>query len=270
MMRRNSIVYKKLLLNFSFALSVFIASNTFAQDIGQQTDPLEKSWPSTNGIPSEWPEPVMDSEIFTTMQFDRLETGLGNNKETYTWDFQGWAGGDYHKLWVKSEGEGIFDDSLEEMEVQVLYNRLLTSFWDLQIGGRYDILPNPDRGHAVIGLQGLASYWFEVDTAMFISDQGDVSFRTELEYELLLTQRFILQPRFEINASAQKIPEIDIGSGINSTELALRLRYEIKREFAPYIGISWTNHYGNTADMIHAKGKSTSDLTFLLGLRIWY
>jgi copper resistance protein B len=270
MMRRNSMVYKELLQIYCLTLSVLIASNTIAQDIDKQSDPLEKSWPTPNGIPSEWPEPVMDSEIYTYMQFDRIETGFGNDNETYTWDFQAWAGGDYHKIWIKSEGEGVFDDSLEDMEVQVLYSRLLSSFWDLQIGGSYDIQPNSDRGHAVIGLQGVAPYWFEIDTAIFLSDQGNISFRAEIEYDLLLSQRLTLQPRLEINASAQDIPEIGIGSGINSTELGLRLRYEIRREFAPYIGISWKKQHGETANLIRAKGELISDFSFILGLRIWY
>jgi copper resistance protein B len=233
-------------------------------------DPLERSWLSGEYSTHNWPEPVVDSQNLLFLQADRLEAGFHEGNETYSWDIQGWYGEDYNKLWMKSEAEGRFGESLEDFEIQALYSRLISPFWDIQIGGRYDINPDPERAHLVVGLQGLAPYWLEIDSATFLSDKGDLTFRAELEYELLLTQRFIIQPRIEINASAQDIPELQIGSGINNTEIGLRFRYEIKREFAPYIGISWKRHYGSTADYLRAGNEKTSDFAFVVGLRLWY
>lgn len=257
--------YVRLMFSGIFVWMVFTGTG-----MAQELDPLERAWPASESGRTDWPLPVMDNQTFVFMQADRLEAGFNDGEKAYTWDVQGWAGKDYHKLWFKSEGEGLFNGSLESMEVQALYSRLLSPFWDLQLGARYDIRPQPDRGHAVIGIQGLAPYWLEVDAATFISNEGDVSFRAELEYELLLTQRLILQPRFELNASAQDIPELGIGNGINNTEIGLRLRYEIRRELAPYIGISWDQRYGETADYLRAEGEGTSDVSFILGVRFWY
>ena len=122
----------------------------------------------------------------------------------------------------------------------------------------------------VFGVQGIAPYWFDVEAAAFISNQGEVSARLELEYDLLLIQRLILQPRFETNVAIQSAQELGVGGGINDIELGLRLRYEIRREFAPYIGISWTNKFGQTADFARAENETTRALGFVLGVRMWY
>lgn len=249
---------------------VAISGPTWAQDL----DPLEKSWPepqgTETGLPENWSSPIMEGERFLYLQADRLETGLGHGHDTYNWDAQGWYGNDRHKLWLKTEGHGAYHGGLEEVEGQVLYNRLLTSFWDIQAGIRYDHTDDNDTEYAVLGIQGLAPYWFEVDTAAFLSSRGDLSLRAEFEYEYLLTQRLILQPRLEINAALQDVPGTGTGSGLGNTELGLRLRYEIRREFAPYIGLSWNKSYGDTAAIIRNAGGDSSDLRFVFGLRFWY
>lgn len=224
-----------------------------------------------SGAPRGWNKPVPDQQIHKMLLIDRLEYGATDGTDNYLWDTQAWFGGDWNKLWLKSEGEGpIHGGSPKNTEFQALYGRTVTPFWNVQAGLRYDVNPNPDRGFAVLGLQGLAPYWFETDTALYLSEDGDVSFRGEFEYELLLTQRLILQPRLEINAAAQDVPEYGIGSGLNNTEMGLRLRYAIKREFAPYIGVRWEQTYGNTRDMARAEGESTSSTAFVIGLRAWY
>lgn len=229
--------------------------------------PVEPS----SGAPLAWKKPIQDQQIHKMLLIDRLEYGATDGPDNYLWDTQAWFGGDTNKLWLKSEGEGpIHGGSPEDTEFQALYNRTITPFWNAQAGLRYDVNPNPDRGFAVLGLQGLAPYWFETDTALFVSEDGDVSFRGEFEYELLLTQRLILQPRLEINASAQDVPEYDLGSGLNSTEMGIRLRYEIQREFAPYIGVRWEQTYGDTNDMARAEGEPTSSTAFVIGVRAWY
>ena len=147
------------------------------------------------------------------------------------WDLQGWYGGDVHKFWWKSEGD--FDsEGVDEADVQLLYSRAISAYWDVQFGLRQDIEPTPSTSYAVIGLQGLAPQWFEIDVAAFVSEDGDVSARFEAEYDLLLTQQLVLQPRVEFD------------TGPESYALDLRLRYEIRREIAPYIGVSWQDRKG--------------------------
>ena len=207
----------------------------------------------------------------TAVILDRLEAGFGDDGETYLWDVQGWTGGDINRFWWKSEGEGDFGGELEEAEVQALYSRAVTPFWDVQAGVRQDFRPDgEDTTHLVLGLQGLAPHWWEVDAAAFLSTDGDLTARVEAEYDQRITQRLILQPRLEIDASASDIPELEIGSGLSSIEAGLRLRYEFRKEFAPYVGIEWSRAFGDTADYIEARGGETDDTRFVVGLKAWF
>ncbi len=171
---------------------------------------------------------------------------------------------------MKTEGEKIFDGDLEEAELQVLYSRAITAFWDIQAGVRQDFKQGPSRTSGVIGLQGLSPYWFEVDVAAFISEDGDISARVEGEYEVLLTQRLIAQPRAELNLAAQDVEELGIGSGFTDVELGLRLRYEVRREFAPYVGVSWSRKVGETADFARVTGEEVDAVSFVIGVRMWF
>ena len=202
---------------------------------------------------------------------DRLEYQSNEGNSVLLWDAQGWAGGDINKLWIKTEGEYLSNDgAFEEAEVQALYSRAISPYFDLQLGYRYDIEPDPERHFAVFGMQGLAPYWFEVDVAAFVSDDGDVSARLEAEYELFLTQNIILQPRVELDFAVQDVPELSIGSGLSTAEAGLRLRYEFRREFAPYIGVSWRRAFGETADFARADGEDVEAVSFVAGLRFWF
>lgn len=205
------------------------------------------------------------------LQSDRFEYQTGKGSAHLLWDVQGWYGGDRHKLWVKSEGEYEFDeDKIEEAEVQALWSYALSPFFDLQTGIRHNFAPGRDRTFGVIGIQGLAPYWFEIDAAAFVSGDGDISARLEAEYEILLTQRLILQPRTELNFALQDVPENEVGSGLSSAEIGARLRYEIKREFAPYIGVDWISSFGETADLIEADGSDRRRTVFVVGIRAWF
>jgi copper resistance protein B len=207
----------------------------------------------------------------TAIVIDRLETGFGDGAESYLWDVQGWTGGDINRFWWKSEGEGEFDGELEQAEIQALYSRAIAPFWDVQVGVRQDFHPDADdTTHLVLGLQGLAPYWWEIDAAAFLSTEGDLTTRIEAEYDQRITQRLILQPRFEVDASASDIPELEIGSGLSSIEAGLRLRYEFRKEFAPYIGIEWSRSFGNTADYIEARGGEPDETRFVVGLKAWF
>lgn len=239
-----------------------------------ELDPMKRSYPEVydtpTGAPPEWQRLKMGSQIHTFFQADRFEYQLNDDDNKRVWDAQGWIGGDYNKFWLKTEGEGVPGEAWESAEIQALYSRTISSFWDVQVGVRHDFRPDPDRTFGVFGVQGLAPYWFEVDTAVFAGERGDVRWRGEFEYELLLTQKLILQPRLEVNASFDDVPEHGVGSGLNETELGVRLRYEIRREIAPYIGISWAKKYGDTADFAETDGESTSTVSFVMGLRAWF
>jgi copper resistance protein B len=201
---------------------------------------------------------------------DRLEYRAQDGRDGYAWDGEAWYGGDYDRLWLKTEGEGAFGDALEEAEVQALYSRAIDPWFNLQAGVRYDIRPKPDRAHLVVGIQGLAPYWFEVDGALFLSDEGDLTARFEAEYDQRITNRLILQPRVELDLAAQDLPEIGIGAGLSSLEAGLRLRYEIVPEFAPYAGVQYERRFGHTADFARAAGEDAGGWAFLAGLRSWF
>jgi copper resistance protein B len=201
---------------------------------------------------------------------DRLEARVGDGEENYLWDLQGWYGGDIDKLWLKTKGEGGFGDDTESAELQALYSRAISPFFDVQAGVRYDVRPEPDRTHLVLGLQGLLPYVFEVDAAVFLSDKGDLTARLEGEYDLQINQRLILQPRLEFGFAAQEVPELGIGSGLGSVEAGLRLRYEIRRELAPYVGVGWERKLGDTGDFARAAGEERGGWEAIVGMRSWF
>jgi copper resistance protein B len=221
-----------------------------------------------------WPAPIEDNQIFWFLLFDQLEFRGHEGPDPLRWDAEGWLGTDYNRLWLKTEGQHISTERNGELEVQFLYSRLISSFWEFQAGLRYDRTygPGPDRSRffAVIGIQGLAPYWFELEPALFISGDGDVSARLTANYDLLFTQRLILQPRFEFNVAIQDVEDFGVGSGLNDLSLGFRLRYEIKREFAPYFGISWLRKFGEAADISRREGETADDFNVVGGLRLWF
>lgn len=202
-------------------------------------------------------------------QGDRAEYRAREGGDGYLWDVQGYYGGDLDKFWFKSEGEGTFGDSPESAEIQGLWSHAIGPWWDLQAGVRQD-LTGPERTHAVLGVQGLAPYMFEVDAAAFLSTKGDLTARVEAELDQRITQRLILQPRAEVNLSAQDIPELGVGAGLDSVELGVRLRYEFAREFAPYIGIEQEWKVGQSADYARLAGEDPSVTNYVVGFRFWF
>lgn len=202
-------------------------------------------------------------------QGDRAEYRIRDGRDGYLFDVQGYYGGDLDKFWFKSEGEGSFGETIEAAELQALWSHAIAPFFDLQAGVRQD-LAGPNRTHAVIGIQGLAPYLFEVDAAAFLSDKGDLTARIEAELDQKITQRLILQPRAEIGLSAQDIPESGIGAGIDKFEFGVRLRYEIAREFAPYIGIDQEWKVGASADYSRIAGQDPSVTNYVVGVRFWF
>jgi copper resistance protein B len=202
-------------------------------------------------------------------QADRAEYRAREGEDGYLWDAQAYYGGDYDKLWLKSEGEGAFGEEIEDAEIQALWSHAVGPFFDLQTGVRQD-LTGPTRTHAVVGVQGLAPYLFEVDAAAFLSDAGDVTARVEAELDQRITQRLIVQPRAEVVLSAQDIPELGVGAGLHKAELGVRLRYEFAREFAPYIGVEQEWKVGDSADYARQDGEDPSATNYVVGLRFWF
>lgn len=201
---------------------------------------------------------------------DQFEVQSRRGRDGYKWDAQGWYGGDIHRLWIKSEGEGDFGARPEQAEVQALYSRAISPFFNLQAGVRHDFRPDPERTHLVVGVEGLARYWFEVDGALFLSSKGELTARLEAEYDQRLTNRLFLQPAIELNLSAQDSPAIGIGSGLSSVEAGLRLRYEIVPEVAPYLGVEYERRLGGTARLARLKGEDPGGWRLVAGMRLWF
>lgn len=212
---------------------------------------------------------------FGLLLLDQLEYRLGEGDDQFRWDAEGWYGGDFNRFWFKTEGEQtVQGPSAGRAEIHGYYSRLIAPFWDAQIGLRYDQLwepgNDPSRFFAAIGVQGFAPYRFEVTPALFISEDGDFSARLTASKEYRITQRLVAQGRFETEIAAQDVPKFGVGEGFNSVELGLRLRYEIRREFAPYIGVSWERKLGQTADFARQAGDNPDVLHFVAGLRLWF
>ncbi|MGB3209962.1 MAG: copper resistance protein B [Desulforhopalus sp.] len=229
---------------------------------------------SAGSPPADFPEPVPDDRLYVFTLFEQLEYRFSDDKtpDHLGWEAQGWIGGDFNKFWWKNEGEAVFDGSDEgETETDLLYSRLVTPFWNFQIGAQYanewTTGDYEDRWSGVIALQGLAPYKLELDNSLYISEDGDVTFAFEAEYNIRITQRLVLQPRAELGFAAQDIPERDLGAGMTDASLDLRLRYEIKRQFAPYVGIRYQFLVGETENIADAGGADTEQVFFVAGLR---
>jgi len=210
-----------------------------------------------------------DDPLLSKVMLDQLEVRDSDGDNLLAWDAQAWLGKDLEKLWIKTEGERE-SGATEKAELQALYSKAVATFWDFQVGLRHDFQPTPNRGWAVVGFQGVAPYFFEVDTALFIGESGRTALRLEAEYELLFTQRLILAPEIEVNFYGQNDADTGVGSGLSDVELGLRLRYEIRREFAPYIGVNWFKKYGNSADFARSAGQDIDDTQIVVGLRVWF
>ena len=210
-----------------------------------------------------------DDPFLTTVIIDQFEVRDDEDENPLVLEGQGWIGRDLQKLWIKTDIERV-DGKTEEAELQVLYSQAVATYWDFQLGLRKDFKPTPDRNWAVIGFQGLAPYFFEIDAALFVGESGRTALRLEAEYELLLTQRLILTPDIKLNFYGHNDENVGIGSGQSDIQAGLRLRYEIRREFAPYIGVNWSKKFGNTADFSRLEGADVSDTQLVIGVRFWF
>lgn len=202
-------------------------------------------------------------------QADRAEVKVRDGANGYLWDIQSYYGTPTRRIWFKSEGEGSFGADIEDAEIQALYSRAITPFFDVQAGVRQDVA-GADTTYGVLGIQGMAPYMFEVDAALFLSHRGDITARVEAEVDQRITQALILQPRAEVSFAAQDIQQSGIGAGIDKIELGVRLRYEIIKEFAPYIGIEHSWRVGDSARFARIAGADSRVTSFVTGIRFWF
>ena len=216
---------------------------------------------------------LMDDQSHYFFMTDRLEF-YNIDDNPIVLDAQGYIGKDLQKVWFEAEGEALTAETEGEVELEVLYGHTISAYFDARAGIRYDIAYNAEdtrsRGLAAIGIQGMAPYLFEVDGNLFVSQDGDVSAEVEGEYDFPITQHLWGQSRVATSIAVQEVPEWGVGSGFNDLQLGFRLRYEIKREFAPYLGISWNRKLGETADLVRAEGDNPGTFGLVGGLRLWF
>jgi copper resistance protein B len=219
------------------------------------------------------PRQMMNWRPETFLLLDQLEYAPGGAGRPIDVEALGWYGGAYNRLWVRARGEQLTADPDGEGEVEVLYGRLVRPFWDAVVGARVDRRwgdGGATRALLAAGLQGVATYRFEVAPTLYLSQDGDLSARFEASYSVLVTQRLIAEPKVELNAALQEVPRFGVGRGLNDYELGLRTRYEFRREFAPYVGYSWSRRVGATADLAREAGEGVSGNRFVAGVRVWY
>lgn len=206
----------------------------------------------------------------TTLKIDRLEYRAANGRDGYAWEAEAWTGGDINRFVLATAGEGEFGHKPETLEVNALWRRAIDPYFNLELGVRHDFHPAPQRTYAVAGISGLAPYWIEVQGQLMVSNKGDVHARIEAEHDMRITQKLILQPAIEVDIAMQDLPELEIGGGIEKIELGARLRWQVNRKFAPYLGVHWERKLGGTADFARAEGEKVSGVSFLFGIRTWF
>jgi copper resistance protein B len=216
------------------------------------------------------PPPHMgDMHNFYGFLMDRFER-VRTRENSYTeFDLQAWYGQDYDRAVLKAEGE-IDGGEYHELSTELLWSHAVTAYWNTQLGVRYDGGEEPSRRWLAFGVQGLAPYWFEMDITGYAGEHGRTALGVEAEYELLLTQRLVLQPRIEAMFHGKRDPERELGSGLSDLAAGVRLRYEVRREFAPYIGVERSHLFGGSADFARADGKPIAETRIVAGLRIWF
>lgn len=212
---------------------------------------------------------VHDGAIHFMVLFDQLEWQADGLTSGLNWDTKTWVGTDLNRVWLRSEGASA-DGVIEEAEAHALYGRSFARWWDVVVGVRQDIRPGPGQTWAAVGIQGLAPQWFEVEATLYVGESAATLARFEAEYEVLLTNRLMLQPLFEANVFGKALPERGIGAGLSTLETGIRLRYVIRRELAPYVGLLWHRKFFGTADYARAAGDSVGGWRAAMGLRLWF
>lgn len=213
--------------------------------------------------------PVEDRLIVSHLIVDQLEGRLREGGASLRWDAQAWTGPDEWRLWFKTEGERSPSGELRDGQAEAFFAKPITTFWNLQIGGRYDLDSRPGRGWGALGVQGLAPGWLDVEATAYVGQMGGAA-KVKVSNDILLTNHLILQPEAEVNGYTRDDRVRLIASGISDLDAGLRLRYEVSRKFAPYVGVAWEKKFGRTANLVRASGESADDVRFTVGLRTWF
>ena len=209
-----------------------------------------------------------DDPLLGKFMLDKFETTDAEGSAPLNWELDTWVGKDLNKFWLKSEGEHI--DGETEQSNEFLYSRAISSFWDMQLGLRQDRVDSQTREFLSVGVQGLAPYLFDTSTSILVGENSQFGLAAQFEYEIMFTQRLVLSPEVELNFWSENDPQMGVASGLSTAAFGLRLRYEIRREFAPYIGIQWSKNYGDTADFAAEEGDGVDSTLFVAGVRIWF
>ncbi|WP_254459236.1 copper resistance protein B [Xanthomonas sacchari] len=200
---------------------------------------------------------------------DRLEGWDNAHGSGQAWEARGWYGGDIDRLWLRSDGEREGGRTTAST-LELAYGRAISPWWDVLVGGKQAFAPGRARTSAAFGVQGMAPYKFEVSAMLYVGEGGHASLHLEGEYDVLLTNRLILQPRLEAELAARDDPAHRTGSGLTAVEGGLRLRYEVTRRFAPYVGVDHVRNFGGTADARRAAGEAVRETRWVAGLRFWF
>lgn len=209
-----------------------------------------------------------DRKLFGKVMIDKLEWRAGDESQ-YAWDLRGWYGGDIHKAWFEAEGARA-DGVTHEARLEAGWERIVSAWWSVRAGLRHDAGVGPSRDWLAAGFAGLAPGFIETEASLYLGEDSRSALRLKLERDFLFTQKLVLQPELELDAYGKDDPEKLIGAGLSGLGLGLRLRYEIRREFAPYLGVSWTGHFGDTADLRRAAGEGADEFSWLAGIRAWF
>jgi copper resistance protein B len=210
-----------------------------------------------------------DDPVVTMILLDELEWQHASADSALAWDLSAWVGRDRGRLLLRSEGESS-QGRLQDTRAELLWSRPIAAWWDLLVGLRQDVGAGPGRSYGLVGVQGLAPYRFHVEADLFGGERGQIGARLESSYNLLLTNRLMLVPRAELQGFSKDDAATGVGSGLSELQLGLRLRYEIRREFAPYLGVEWSGRFGDTADFARQAGDAVHDTRFVTGVRVWF
>jgi copper resistance protein B len=238
--------------------------------------PVANDYPADRLFPSARMEPARAALLregrfrTSTLRIDRLEYRALKGRDGYAFEGQAWTGGDLDRFVIDLAGEGEFGHDPDAIEASALWRHAISPYFNLELGARHDFHPAPQRTYAVAGVSGLAPYWIEVQAQFRLSDKGDAHLRVELEHDIRITQKLILQPALEVDFAFQDVPALDTGSGIEKFELGARLRHQVNRRFAPYLGVHWERKLGGTAGLARSRGESASAVSGVFGIRTWF
>ena len=277
---RASIPLLLVLAEGGYAAPVYAQAPTAVQPAGEpaareQSDPNSAEQPPARFPPPGWPSPVDDNRRFTFVVADVLDVSPRSGGDV-RWDTNGWSGGDLNRLWFKTEGEQSLSRTERNIDGQLLYGRFFGKYYDAQVGGGIQTATyqgrNVTRVQAAMGVEallGLVPFRTDLETLLFVSHKGDVSGRVTALRDYRITQRLIVQPRVETTIAAQQVPEFTVGSGLNNLEIGFRLRYEVRREFGPYVGVSFNRLFFGTADLARVAGQDVTRSSVVFGVRMW-